>query len=197
MRARLERSAEEAEIADLIRLLVRIDTADARGLAVFHARTPSGIAALLPLAEKKYAPAADALLRGVRDLDPVRRERALAAALRAGRTEAVRALCSNADVSVAVLAGDALLAAGDIEGVALLLRHKDLYARAAGTSLALRLTPMAGTLRITPADAAATGRIAELCRAAFSKRDSEAWMRYGAWLGDGVRMFATYRGLKR
>ena len=150
LRARLDRSGDEAELADLVRLLVRVGTPAARETAVARAQTPGAVAELLPLAEKGYEPALRKLLRHIAALAYVERERALAAAVRAGLADRVRELCLHEDVSVAALAGDALLAVGDARGVRVLLRHKNIYARAAGTSLALRLTPLAGKLRVTP-----------------------------------------------
>ena len=186
LRARLTLSGDEAERADVVALLVRIGTAAARDAAVVHAKTPAAIAALLPLAEQGHAPAARKLLVHMTALKYVERERALAAALRAGLAATVRALCAHEDVSVAVLAGDALLASGDVEGVRALLRHKNIYARAAGTSLALRLTPLAGKLRVTPQNEGAVTEIADLCRTAFSKEEGDAWIRYGLWLRNAL-----------
>ncbi len=186
LRARLDRSGDEAELADLVRLLVRVGTPAARKIAVARAKTPGAVAALLPLAEKGHDGASRKLLGHIATLTNVQRERALAAAVRAGLADRVRKLCGHEDVSVAALAGDALLAVGDARGVRVLLRHKNIYARAAGTSLALRLTPLAGKLRVTPESDDVVKDIAELCRTAFSSREGDAWTRYGLWLRNAL-----------
>jgi hypothetical protein len=189
-RMRLGRGAgEEAaeERAALVGLLVRIDTEAARRIAVRNAQGPRALAALLPLAERGHRPAARLVLERLRVLGAERRERGLAAALRTGDPKmraAVLDLCAGEDVGVAALAADALLARGDVAGVRSLLGHQSLYARACATSLALRLTPLAGALRIPAADDDVLREIGELCGKAFSDTDGEAWSRYAAWLRD-------------
>jgi hypothetical protein len=187
-RMRRSAGAEAAgELAALVALLVRIDTEAARRIAVGHAHGPEALAALLPLAERGHRPAVRLVLERVRELGPEERERGLAAALRGGDPEhrsAVLELCRSADVGVAAPAADALLARGDLAGVRILLGHENLYARACATSLALRLTPLAGALRIPPPGEEALRELGELCGRAFTEEDGEAWKRYSAWLKD-------------
>ena len=44
----------------------------------------------------------------------------------------------------------------------LLLQHKDKYARAVGASLALRMTPLAGGLKVVPRDAVDLDKVGAL-----------------------------------
>ncbi len=194
--SRLARSAEEDERRDLVRLLVRLDTAGARELAVKAAGSGSAALELLPLVDAGYAAAAAPLLGHLAALPLDRVERALAAMLRAGDAALaarVRDLCRGEAVAPAVLAADALLATGDVSGVAALLAHGDVYARAAATSLALRLTRLAGSMQIIPADRAALAATLESAGRAFDRKDGTVWTNYGAWLrlalaGDGAEV---------
>jgi hypothetical protein len=185
--ARLSLAADDAELADLIRLLGRIDTPEARALAARFANRATAVVELLPIAERGDKQAARALLERVDMLEDLElRERALAAAVRAGLKADVAKLCAHEDVGTAVLAGDALMGAGDVAGVRVLLSHKNRYARACGTSLALRLTPLAGRIRVEPEDASTVEEVARLCRGAFTKREGGAWFRYGHWLSQAL-----------
>jgi hypothetical protein len=185
--ARLSRAADDEELADLIRLLGRIDTAEARALAARFAARPTAAVELLAIAERGDKEAARSLLGRIGLLENLElRERALAAAVGAGLRAEVRDLCAHADVGTAALAGDALMGAGDVAGVRVLLKHKNRYARACGTSLALRLTPLAGSLRVEPEDASTVGEVARLCRGAFAKSEGGAWFRYGHWLSQAL-----------
>jgi len=190
---RLARSAEEEERRDLVRLLVRLDTAGARELAVKAAGSGTAALELLPLVDAGYTPAALPLLGHLAALPLDRAERALAAMLRAGDAALaarVTDLCRGDAIAPAVLAADALLATGDLSGVSALLAHKDVYARAAATSLALRLTRIAGSMQIIPSDRAALAATLESAGRAFDRKDGTVWSNYGAWLrlalsGDG------------
>jgi hypothetical protein len=197
--ARLRRAPDPAERRELVRLLVRIDTGPASDLAVRHAAAPGTVAELLPLAERGHAAATRGLLARIADLGPEERVRALGAALtaRPPQLDAVRALCRHGDVAVAVPAGDALLAAADASGAAALLEHPNKYARLAGVALTLRLTPLAGSLRVVPGEHADLERIAQRAGRAFGKRDGEPWVKLGQWLGSALRRPAEARRLRR
>jgi hypothetical protein len=115
------------------------------------------------------------------------RERALAALVRPGDAGLVRGvveLCGDEEVSLAALAADALLATGETSGLGALVEHRDRYARACASSLLLRLTPLAGTLRITPRDSTGIPALQDRCAESFKKEKGEAWTRYGDWLED-------------
>jgi len=184
--ARLRRTPAAAERRELVHLLVRIDTDSARALAVRHA---AGAAAeLLPLAERGYTPAARALLDRLANLGLTQRERALAAALsRPELVPAVRALCGRKDISIAVLAADALLAGADVSGATALLRHPDKYARLCGAALVLRATPLAGGLKVVPNEPVDLGRIADTVAAAFTSKDGAHWAKLGRWLAVALK----------
>jgi len=194
--SRLARSAEEEERKDLVRLLVRLDTGAARELAVRAAGSGSAALELLPLVDAGYAAAAAPLLGHLGALPLERAERALAAMLRTGDgalAARVLDLCCGESVAPAVLAADALLATGDAAGVAALLGHKDRYARAAATSLALRLSRVAGSMQIIPADRAMLASVLERAGLAFERGDGTLWTNYAAWLrlalaGDGAEV---------
>jgi hypothetical protein len=194
--ARLKLTPDTAERRELVRLLVRIATDPARALAVRHA---AGVAAeLLPLAERGDAAAAGALLERLADLDLQERARALHAALaRPELVPAVRRLCGDKDVSVAVPAGAALLAAADVAGAAALLRHPDKYARLSGAALVMRATPLAGGLKVVPKEPLDLEPIAAAAAAAFTERDGAHWVKLGRWLGVALRSPASVRELRR
>jgi len=180
--ARLRTGPAADERDELVRLLVRIGTDEAKALAARYADTTGALEALLPLAEQGNVGAARTLLARLGGLAAGERENALAAVLASGRAELVAdvaALCAHEDVGIAVLAADALLARGDPSGVPALLRHPDRYARGAGAALALRLTPLAGSLRVTPKDPPDLAALAALADKAFTKEDGDSWVKLG------------------
>jgi len=183
--ARLVRSAEPEERVDLVRLLGRIGTPRANALAARFARKGGAVVALLEIAENGDKGAARSLLRRLGEIDLLQRERAFAAAVNAGLNDSVARFCKAADVGTAALAGDALMAAGDVRGISLLLTHQSRYVRAVGAALALRLTPFAGGFRLQAGEQEMEG-IARACGAAFTDQDGGAWMRCGRWLRDSL-----------
>jgi len=194
--ARLKLTPDAAERRELIRLLVRVETDPARALAVRHAA--GAVVELLPLAERGHAAAAGALLEHLADLGLKERGRALSAALaRPELVPAVRNLCGHKDVSIAVLAGDALLAAADISGAVKLLRHPDKYARLSGAALVLRATPLAGGLKVVPNEPVDLGPIADAAAGAFTSKDGAHWTKLGRWLAIALRSPERVRELRR
>ncbi|MHC4931253.1 MAG: hypothetical protein ACYTGV_03585 [Planctomycetota bacterium] len=196
---RLRRTADETERVDLIQLLGRLGTNEARRLAAEHARTPPALAALLPLVDGGDVASALAVVTRLGELPLGLRERALASALRTRDPAVVKKslhLCAVDEIAVAALAADALLATGNAEGLRALLRHDNPYGRAAGTSLALRLTPLAGNLRISIRGSVGFEEIAGLCRIAFDKEQAEPWKRYGKWIKDAFRDPERVRALR-
>jgi len=194
--ARLKLTPDAAERRELVRLLVRIDTDPARALAVRYA---AGVTAeLLPLAERGHAAAAAALLERLADLGLKERGRALTAALaRPELVAAVRRLCGHSDVSIAVLAGAALLAGADVSGAAMLLRHPDKYARLSGAALVMRATPLAGGLKVTPREPVDLGPLADTAAGAFTEEDGAHWAKLGRWLAVALRSPEGVRELRR
>ncbi|MHC4225421.1 MAG: hypothetical protein ACYSUN_15635, partial [Planctomycetota bacterium] len=196
---RLRRTADDAERVDLIHFLGRLGTGEARRLAAEHARTPATLAALLPLVDRGDTAAALAVVTRLSELPLDLRERALASALRTRDPTVLRKsidLCSSKPIAVAALAADAVLATGNAEGLRVLLKHENPYARAAGSSLALRLTPLAGSLRISTRGAVGLEEIGVLCRRAFENEQAEPWKRYGKWLKDAFRDPDRVRALR-
>lgn len=183
LRARLRLTADAGEQAELVRLLVRLGVPEAVDLAVRHATTPGAVRAILPLAEGGNADAAGRVLALVGDLDYADRERALRAAL-AGHRDKVLALCTHDDVGIAALAADAMLDGRDLAGPLALLGHEDRYARAAAISLLLRVTKLAGGMRVVPKDEFDAKEIAARCRAAFPGDAGPSW--------DALAGFAEY-----
>ncbi len=195
--ARLRITADDGERCELVRLLATIDTDAARAAAARHARGPS-VAELVPLAERGDLPAARAILARLADLAPAERERALAAiAPRAELRPELRARCRDAAPAVAALAAEALLSAGDPHGVEELLGHEDKYVRAAAAALALRLTPLAGALRVAPPAPPDLERLAKKAERAFAKEDGDAFVRLSAWLAVALRDPDAVRRLRR
>jgi len=195
--ARLKITTDDDERRDLVRLLVTIDTDAARAAAAQRAKGPS-VAELVPLAERGFEPAASAVLARLADLAPADRERALAAV--AGRQELrpeLRARCRDAAPAVAALSAEALLVAGDPMGVEELLGHPDKYARACAAGLALRLTPLAGALRVAPPAPPDLERMAKRAETAFAKEDGEPFAKLGAWLGIALRDPDAVRRMRR
>ena len=185
MENRLDRTVDEDERGDLVRLLVRIGTVPGGRLAGRPAPTPKSGVELLPRAEAGDRGAALQLLALIGKLPLDQLERALAAILASGDAaigKQVRRLCARKDVAIAALAADALLGHGDASGVPILLGHDNRYARACGTSLALRLTDLAGSLRVIPKQAVSLEKIGALAAAAFKRSDGECWWRYARWL---------------
>ncbi len=195
--ARLRIATEEEERCELVRLLAAVDTDAARAAAARHARGPA-LAELIPLAERGDIPVARAILGRLADLAPAERERALAAV--AGRRELRGELaprCREAPPATAVAAAEALLSAGDAGGVEELLGHPDKYVRACAAALALRLTPLAGTLRVAPEPPPDLERLAKRAEKAFAKEDGEPFLRLGAWLALALRDPEAARTLRR
>jgi hypothetical protein len=195
--ARLRIATGDEERCELVRLLAAIDTDPARAAAVRHARGPA-VAELIPLAERGDLPAARAILGRLADLGQPQRERAIAAIV--GRPELrgdLASRCREAPPSVAVSAAEALLSAADARGVEELLAHPDKYVRACAAALALRLTPLAGTLRVAPEPPPDLERLAERAEKAFGKKDGEPFVRLGAWLGLALRDPEAVRTLRR
>jgi hypothetical protein len=195
--ARLRIADEDDERRELVRLLATIDTDAARAAAVRHARGPS-VAELVPLGERGDVAALRAILARLADLPPGDRERALAAI--ASRKELwpdLRARCGDGSPAVAVFAAEALLSAGDPKGVEELLGHENRYARACGAALALRLTSLAGALRVAPPAPPDLERLAKKAERAFSKGDGESFEKLAAWLGIALRDPDAVRKLRR
>jgi hypothetical protein len=194
--ARLQRTTDATEHRELVRFLVRIDTDPARALAVRH--VGGAAAELLPLAERGYEAAARALLDRLADLGLEQRERALGAALaRPALVPIVRDLCGVKDISVAVLAADALLAVADVSGATALLRHPDRYARLAGAALVLRTTPLAGGLKVVPREQVDLGSLADTAARAFTGKDGAHWSKLGRWLTVALKTPERVRELRR
>jgi hypothetical protein len=190
IRGRLERTRDASENAALAELLVRIGTPAARAMALRFARKADDATSLLEMVEKGDARAANALLARIRALTPAEVERALAALLAvrdAAIAGKVRELAASAPIDLAAPAGDALLKAGDPAGVRALLKHEDPFARLAGAGLALRLTPLAGGLRVIPEKKVPVDELAKLAGEAFPKKMPSAWRRLGRWLPDAIR----------
>ncbi|MEM8884431.1 MAG: hypothetical protein AAGD14_10195 [Planctomycetota bacterium] len=187
---RLERSQERAEIDSLVGLLVRIDTRAARELAARHAPQSRDAAGLLEMMEKGDRSAVEPLLARLGDLEGVDLERALIALLEHGgdpvRTR-LRALAKDGAVPLAIASADALLKAGEADGVSLLLAHENRYARLAGAGLTLRLTSLAGGLRIIPRKAVDLASLAKRSGAAFPKSMGLPWRTLGTWLPRALR----------
>ncbi|MGQ0613214.1 MAG: hypothetical protein ACT4PV_05695 [Planctomycetaceae bacterium] len=199
--ARLARTQEEEERRDLVRFLARMGSEPAERLAALHARTPETLAELLPWAERGRALPLQTLLEHAELLRVEALERVLVAATREGNEANLAAayrLCAERSLAVAVLAAQTLLAQGDGTGVMALLQRKDGYARVAGTALALRLSPVAGSLR---ADLRVGPDAARLCAAAmeaFGEREERPiWRQYGAWLALAFRDPDRVRALRR
>jgi hypothetical protein len=195
--ARLRIATEDEERCELVRLLAAIDTDAGRAAAARHARGPA-VAELIPLAERGDAPTARAILARLTDLAPKERERALAAI--AGRPElrgALASRCREAPPALAVAAAEALLSAGDAGGVEELLGHPDKYVRASAAALALRLTPLAGTLRVAPEPPPDLERLAKRAAKAFSKEDGEPFEKLASWLALALRDPEGARTLRR
>jgi len=182
---RLAIASDPGERADLIALLVRVGTLEARRTAIARARTPAGTAALLPLVERGDEDAAVALLRAVDGQPLETRERLYEAALLHG-SERIHArmeeLVRGADVGSACLAADALLSHGDPSGVEALMEHPSREARACAAALALRLSPLAGNLRVTVDDPAALDRVRRRAATLFPAGEGKWWARFGTWL---------------
>jgi len=190
IRSRLERTQDAAENASLADLLVRIGTPAAREMAVRFARGADDAGALLTLVEKGDASVAKPLLAQIDKLEAAELERALAGLLALGDegvTGQVRTLAKEAKVSIALPAGDALLKAGDVSGVRALLRHEDKYARLGGAGLALRLTPLAGGLRIIPREEVSPDELAKLTEEAFPEKLGVCWKELRRWLPNAIR----------
>ncbi|MHC4846845.1 MAG: hypothetical protein ACYTEG_00145 [Planctomycetota bacterium] len=190
IRGRLERTHDASENAALAELLVRIGTQAARAMAVRFARKADDASSLLEMLEQGDARAAKTLLARIRALTPAEIERAFAALLSTRDeqiTAKVLALARKARIDLAVPAGDALLKAGDASGVRALLQHEDKYARLAGAGLALRLTPLAGGLRIIPSEEVSADALAKLAAEAFPAKMASPWRRLGRWLPVAIR----------
>jgi len=187
VRDRLALRPGPEERADLVRLLVHLETDEAHALATKQGDAPAAVRELLPLAEGGHEDAARVVLGRIEGLDLAKRERAFAAALAAGLRADVEKLCAHGDPAVAALAGDALLGAGHAGGVPALLAHEDKYARAVGAALALRLTELAGGLRVVPARPVDRTALAETACGAFSKEDGESFVQLGEWVALALR----------
>ncbi len=186
VRARLDRTLDDGERLDLVRLLVRIGSREAHSLAVRHARG-SAVTAIVPLAERGVPEAREAILPQIHRLDYRDRVRVLAAILATGDDESrktVRDLCARAPVGTATVAADQLLSlSGDAAGVVALLGRKEPYARLCGTSLTLRMSPLAGGIRIVTHAGPSFDTARDRARTAFKKGpDGFSWVRYGDWL---------------
>jgi len=189
IRLRLERTTDVAESRVLLDLLVRIDTPASRGMAMTFAGGVEHAPSLLKLLEGGDVSAAAPLAERLAHLSGPERERALAAILARGGAplrERIRQLAKTAPVGLAAPAADALLQAGDADGVLSLLQHKDRYARLCGAALALRLTSHAGALRIVPHKKVDPALLAKLAREAFPKSMGGAWRELGLWLPRAV-----------
>ena len=180
--ARLQRATGEEERRELVRLLLRIGTAPAYRLAMKHADTRGALESMIPLAEHGSIDAAHVILKRLGELDHAQREQALGAVLSTGdagvEAETVK-LTRDESVATAVLAADALLAAGSTRGVESILTHPDKYTRASGIALALRLTPLAGSLRVTPAREPDLAKLGRLAGRAFKPEDGDSFVRLG------------------
>jgi hypothetical protein len=195
--SRLRIATDDEERRELVRLLVTIDTDAARAAAAQRARGPA-VAELIPLAERGVEPAARAILARLADLPPGDRERALAAlASRKELGPELCARCRDAEPAIAAFAAEALLVAGDPKGVEEMLGHRNKYVRACAAALALRLTPLAGSLRVAPPAPPDLERLAKKAETAFSKEDGDAFARLGAWLPVALRDADAVRKLRR
>jgi hypothetical protein len=195
--ARLRIVTEDEERCELVRLLAAIDTDAARAAAARHAKGPA-VAELVPLAERGDLPVARAVLDKLADLAPAERERALAAiASRPELRAELARTCRGAPPATAVAAAEALLSSGDPAGVEELLAHGDKYVRACAAGLALRLTPLAGTLRVAPEPPPDLDRLAKRAEQAFAKEDGDAFLRLGAWTALALRDPEKARSLRR
>ncbi|MCK6461592.1 MAG: hypothetical protein L6Q95_17055, partial [Planctomycetes bacterium] len=96
-----------------------------------------------------------------------------------------------------VAAAEALLSAGDAAGIEALLGHPDKYVRACAAALAVRLTPLAGTLRVAPEPPPDLERLAKRAEKAFAKEDGEPFLRLGAWLALALKDPEAARKLRR
>ncbi len=183
IKARARRTADDGERVELVRLLARIGTDEAIALAAAAATTAASLAAMLPIVERGNEAAGAAALKHIDRLDASARERLLAAVLLRGRAHRRRVLelCAHKDVGVAVLAGEALLSVADARGLEVLLQHENVYVRLCGASLALRLTKLAGGVRITAQEGGNLKRIAELVGQGLRKQDGVVWGKTGAW----------------
>jgi hypothetical protein len=179
---RLRIAVDDGERRELVRMLVAIDTAGARGAAVRHARGPA-LPELLPLAERGDDGAQKTMLARLADLGAEERDRALVTlAARRELREEMHAYCREAPPAVAARAAAALLGAGDAQGAEELLGHADKYARACAGALLLRLTPLARGMRVTPPDPPDFARLSEKAGRAFAKEEGEPFARFGRWL---------------
>jgi len=197
--SRAERTAQDEERVELVRLLARIGTDAAHRLAVRAATTRGALRELMVVAEAGHAGATDAVLARAHLLDPSDRERIFAAALHGGDGHRARILelCAHKDLRVAVLAADALLSASDAGGIEVLLKHESVYARACAGGLALRLTPLAGGVRVIPQRTVPIERLAAIAKGAFTKRDGPVWRKFGRWLSLALAKPETAREVRR
>jgi hypothetical protein len=185
VQTRFERTDDPTERRDLARLLARAGAPAAEALAVAHARWPEVLEELLPLAEAGREASLRAVAAGVESMPEGSRERALAVLARAaggdGRAR-LRELAARGPLALACPAAEALLHAADASGALALLRRDEVYARACGSALALRLSPLAGTLRVEPQGAPDAREVGAAAVAAFAEADGEPWTQYAKWL---------------
>jgi len=185
--ARLRLAGPE-ERRELVRLLVRLGTQEARALAAREATTPDAAAELLPLVEQGHGPSVERALKSIAVLDLAGKERLLrAAASRPERRARLRELCGHEDVAVACLAADALLSRGDAGGIPVLFGHGNRYARAAAAALALRTTKLAGGLRVIPETPLEAEQLRAIAEKAFAKDDGASFATFGKWLAAAFR----------
>ncbi|HEX5137027.1 MAG TPA: hypothetical protein VFY93_08655 [Planctomycetota bacterium] len=195
--ARLRITTDDEERCELVRLLATIDTDASRAAAARHAKG-SAVAELIPLAERGDVPFARTVLERLQDLAPADLERALAAiAAKPELRKDLAARCRDLPPPTAVAAAEALLSAGDAAGIEALFGHPDKYARACAAALALRLTPLAGTLRMAPEPPPDPERLAKRAEKAFTKEDGVSFVKLGAWLALALRDPEEARKLRR
>jgi len=185
LRSRLGRTDEDEERREIVALLVRIGTDEANALAIEQTDSLVTAREILPLAERGSVAAGLRVARRIEAFPLEEREGVLHGLLRKEGSElfeVVLGLARHQDPGVACLAADALLAHGDARGVLELLRHPDVYARACGGSLALRLTSLDRNLQVMPGDRAIVDAVAAEVAKAFASEKSAWWPRYGKWL---------------
>ena len=188
--ARLRLTSSVDERRDLVRLLVGIPTGRARAAAVRHAHRARVAAELAPLAEGGLDPALARMMEHFVELDLRTRERVLVSALH-GRYPKHRVqlqrVCKTARSDVAALTAEALLESGDSTGVQALLQRKSVYDRASGCALSLRLTVLAGPLRVKLKQGPAEDEVLGLAGRALTKTDGAMWKRFGDWMKVAIR----------
>ncbi|MCZ6574397.1 MAG: hypothetical protein O7C98_14665 [Planctomycetota bacterium] len=188
--ARLRLTSSVDERRDLVRLLVGVPTRRARDAAVRHAHRAPVAAELVPLAEGGVDSALERLMEHFVELDLRTRERVLVSALHGRYPKhrlALQRVCRTAPSDVAALTAEALLEAGDSTGVQALLQRKSVYDRASGCALSLRLTRLAGPLRVKLKQGPVEDEVLQAAAGAITKKDGALWADFGKWVLNAIR----------